>query len=159
MSVNQSVDDLNRDDWGLQKRKEFCLQPDFRLKIVTWPLPWVFSLPACPVYLGFDSPHNHIRRCSTSLINREMQIKTTRDFPSGPMVNNLPANAGDTGSIPCLGRPPCCGATNPTHHTNWSPRALELMLCNKRSHHNEKPMHPNYRVVYINTYIQNYTHI
>ena len=26
-----------------------------------------------------------------------------RDFPSGPVVKNLPANAGDTGSIPDLG--------------------------------------------------------
>ena len=27
-----------------------------------------------------------------------------RDFPDGPVVENLPANAGDTGSIPGLGR-------------------------------------------------------
>ena len=26
------------------------------------------------------------------------------DFPGGPVVNNLPANAGDMGSIPDLGR-------------------------------------------------------
>ena len=26
------------------------------------------------------------------------------DFPGGPAVKNLPANAGDTGSIPDLGR-------------------------------------------------------
>ena len=31
----------------------------------------------------------------------EMQIK---DFPHGPAVTNLPASAGDTGSIPDLGR-------------------------------------------------------
>ena len=29
---------------------------------------------------------------------------SSRDFPGGPMVKNLPANAGDTGSIPGLGR-------------------------------------------------------
>ena len=28
----------------------------------------------------------------------------TKDFPGGPVVKNLPANAGDTGSIPGLGR-------------------------------------------------------
>ena len=28
----------------------------------------------------------------------------TWDFPGGAMVENLPANAGDTGSIPGLGR-------------------------------------------------------
>ena len=27
-----------------------------------------------------------------------------RDFPDGPVVKNLPAKAGDTGSIPGLGR-------------------------------------------------------
>ena len=27
-----------------------------------------------------------------------------RDFPGGPVVKNPPANAGDTGSIPGLGR-------------------------------------------------------
>ena len=27
-----------------------------------------------------------------------------RDFPDGPVVENLPANAGDMGSIPGLGR-------------------------------------------------------
>ena len=27
-----------------------------------------------------------------------------RDFPGGPMGKNLPANSGDTGSIPGLGR-------------------------------------------------------
>ena len=28
----------------------------------------------------------------------------TKDFPGGPVVKNLLANAGDTGSIPGLGR-------------------------------------------------------
>ena len=29
---------------------------------------------------------------------------TTEGFPGGPLVKNLPANAGDTGSIPGPGR-------------------------------------------------------
>ena len=33
------------------------------------------------------------------------------------MVKNLPANAGDTGSIPGLGRPPGGGNGNPFHYS------------------------------------------
>ena len=32
-------------------------------------------------------------------------IKNTEGFPGGAVVENLPANAGDTGSSPGLGRP------------------------------------------------------
>ena len=71
------------------------------------------------------------------------------------MDKNLPANAGDMGLIPGLGR----------SHTLWSslacvpqllslrsrahelqllkPVGLEPVLCNKRSHCNEKLMHCN----------------
>ena len=41
-----------------------------------------------------------------------------RDLPGNPVVKNLPANAGDTGSILSAGTkiPPACGATKPVHH-------------------------------------------
>ena len=41
-----------------------------------------------------------------------------RDFPGGAVVENLPANAGDTGSIPGPGR--CSGATKPVRHNCWA---------------------------------------
>ena len=66
------------------------------------------------------------------------------DFRDGPEVMNPSANAGDRGSIPGLGR----------FHMTWGQlslcaaiteagSALETLLCNKRNHCNEKPMHCN----------------
>ena len=59
-------------------------------------------------------------------------------FPGGPVVKNLPANAGDMGSIPALGRfhmPP-----GQLVHTPQllSLHTLEPMLHNMRSLLNEK---------------------
>ena len=34
---------------------------------------------------------------------RKTKIKIVRDFPGGPVVKNLPSNAGNTGSIPGQG--------------------------------------------------------
>ena len=86
-----------------------------------------------------------------------------RGFSGGTVLKNPPANAGDTGSSPGPGR-------SHMPRSNWvrepqllSPRAttteacvlraraphllkpshLEPVLCNKRSHHNEKPAHCN----------------
>ena len=39
-----------------------------------------------------------------------------RGFPSGSVVNNLPADAGDTGSIPGWGRSPGVGNSNPLQY-------------------------------------------
>ena len=78
-----------------------------------------------------------------------------RGFPGGTVVNNLPANAGDTGSSPGLGRShmPRSNKTRAPQLLSLRPRArepqllklarLEPMLCNKRSHHKEKPIHSN----------------
>ena len=62
-----------------------------------------------------------MKGCSTLLIVKEIQIRTTRrchftllrmaviksstnGFPGDSLVKNMPANAGDTGSIPDHGR-------------------------------------------------------
>ena len=37
-------------------------------------------------------------------LNIEKQVLNNRDFPSGAVVKNLPASAGDTGSSPGPGR-------------------------------------------------------
>ena len=44
-------------------------------------------------------------------------------FPGGAVVENLPANAGDTGSSPGPGRSHMPRATKPVRHNYRSPRA------------------------------------
>ena len=71
------------------------------------------------------------------------------------MVKNPPANAGDTGSSPGLGRSHMLQSKK-THVSQLlslrsrarepqllKPMRLEPVLRNKRSHRNEKPMHRN----------------
>ena len=45
--------------------------------------------------------HNYMQ---SALGNSETQMSTSLGFPGGAVVENLPANAGDTGSSPGLGR-------------------------------------------------------
>ena len=42
------------------------------------------------------------------------------DIPGGPGVKNLPANAGDMGSIPGGEDPTCHRATKPMHLEYWA---------------------------------------
>ena len=46
-------------------------------------------------------------------------IVNIRGFPSGSMVKNLPAQAGDEGSIPGLGRSSGEGNGNPLQYSCW----------------------------------------
>ena len=89
--------------------------------------------------------------------------KGLRGFSGDSAVKNSPASAGDTALIPDLGRPhrlrsnyligPCTASIEPTPRSPgavtieltcpnyWSPRTLEPVLCNERSHRNEKRVH------------------
>ena len=81
--------------------------------------------------------------------------KEAQDFPGGTVVKNPPANAGDMGSSPSLGR-------FHMSRSNWArvpqllslrsrafkpqllkPVRLEPVLHNKRGHRNERPAHCN----------------
>ena len=80
----------------------------------------------------------NIRETSTPPIKRP-----SRDFPGGTVVKNLSANAGDTGSIPSPGRSHMPRSNEARVPQLLKPRTLEPVLCNKRSHCNEKPVHHN----------------
>ena len=84
--------------------------------------------------------------------------KDPEGFPGGLVVKSPPANAGDTGLIPDPGRshmPQHSEACAP-QLLSWccrahvlqllKPTCLEPMLCNKRSHCNEKPVHHHWSV-------------
>ena len=72
------------------------------------------------------------------------------------MVKNTPASAGDTSQSQIEDDPTCHRATGPVHSTIEpvlclgttppSSHILEPVLCNKRNHHNEKPVYCNWRV-------------
>ena len=105
-----------------------------------------------------------LQRCLTSYRNTWSNIADwsrwqSQGFPGGSVLKNLPANAGDTGSIPDPRRfqmpwsnlSPCITITewaydlDPRNHNYWSPCTLKPVLHNKRSRWNEKPVHCNYR--------------
>ena len=48
--------------------------------------------------------------CTGDTLHLFLKNEITRGFPGGAVVGNLPANAGDTGSSPGLGK----------SHTLWS---------------------------------------
>ena len=78
-----------------------------------------------------------------------------RHFSSGAVVKNPLAKAGDMGLSPGLGRshmprshkaraPQLLSLRSRAHEPQIvKPAGLEPMLCNKRSHDNEKPAHHN----------------
>ena len=57
------------------------------------------------------------------------------------MDKNLPANAGDVGSIPGLRRFHTLWAAKAHEPQQLKPVCLQTVLHNKRSHRNEKPVH------------------
>ena len=62
-------------------------------------------------------------------------------FPGGAVVENLPANAGDTGSSPGLGGFPHAAEQLGPWATTTEPARREPVLCNKRGHDSESPVH------------------
>ena len=72
-----------------------------------------------------------------------LKEKTCGGFACGAVVENPPANARDTGSSPGPGRSHMPRSNKAREPQPLKPAHLEPVLCNKRSHHNEKPAHRN----------------
>ena len=51
----------------------------------------------------FRIPKGHLKMLDIVDVGSHL-VKNLWDFPEGTVIGNLPANAGDTGSIPGLGR-------------------------------------------------------
>ena len=60
------------------------------------PVTWLFHLRLTTLYEGVF--------ILIFLMRKQFQSQMTWGFPGGPVVKDLPANAGCTGSIPDLGR-------------------------------------------------------
>ena len=78
---------------------------------------WLGLLPLVRAVLwsvsGVNGPWSRKRICFIHVINfwNNHLFKDYRDFPGGPVVKNLPSNAGDPGSIPGRGTKIPCAAT------------------------------------------------
>ena len=81
----------------------------------------------------------HCYKHFTCVINNSHKHPRRVDFPGGPVVENLPANAGHVCSIPGGEDPTCQRATKLMAATTEA-GAREPVL-HKRNHRNEKPAH------------------
>ena len=86
----------------------------------------------------------------TSSSRLTLRILAGRDFPGGRVHGNPPINAGNMSWSPDSGR--CHRVTKPMYPNYWAqepqlrkPTCLEPVLCNKRSHRNDKSVHHNQR--------------
>ena len=70
----------------------------------------------------------------------KVHLKKTSDFPGGPVIKNLPSNAGDVGLIPGFGTKiphaakqlsPCTANTEPKHHDERSPCTAMKTQCSQ----------------------------
>ena len=80
---------------------------------IRWPKYWSFSFNISPTN---EHPGLISFRMDLYLFAGQGTLKITRvimGFPRGSVVKNMPANAGDLGSIPGLGRYPGEGNSNP----------------------------------------------
>ena len=74
---------------------------------------------------------------------RTSRSASSGGFPGGTVVENLPANAGDTVSSPGLGRSHMLRSNWAHEPTSTEPARLEPVLRNRGGHDSERPAHRN----------------
>ena len=106
-------------------KKQFCIFTE--VLVVPWSIPLLKVIEPhtntkCTLLYGNFKKLTQLKEVkSCNLLVQNLQL---RDFPGDPVVKNLPADAGDTGSLPAPGR----------SHTLWSNQACEpelLSLCSR----------------------------
>ena len=99
--------------------------------------------------------------CQSHWALRFLKLRTKSSLVAQWLRNRLPMQRTRVKAL-VWEDPACCGTTKPVRHNYWAcalepvshnywartpqllkPTCLEPVLCNKRSHHNEKSMHSN----------------
>ena len=148
---------LTRLLWGLNgiynfKHVSFDVLTHHKFSINSSSYYFFLFLCVCSYYFCKAIYINHYTRrdLRRSLYPIILTIKKTWDFPGGPVVRNLPANAEDMGLIPGPGRSHMRGATKlvcpttePTcynyqslHTLGPQPETCALQLGSSPGHHN-----------------------
>ena len=83
------------------------------------------------------------RKLKDLVMGRLLFKKNLQNFPGGTVDENPPVNAGDMGSIPGLGRFHMPRGNEACVLQLLKSASLELVLCKKRSHRNEKSARHN----------------
>ena len=84
--------------WGLVKLKSICTAKETIDKTKRQPTEWE------KIFANDVTDKGLIFNIYKSLTQLNIKTMNTLCFPGGTVVENLPANAGDTGSSPGLGR-------------------------------------------------------
>ena len=96
---------------------------------------------ALSLFLKFSTASLHFSRSESAFTF--LKESGHWDFPGGPLVKNLPAHAGDTGSIPGLGRFHTPQRNKVSARQPVNPILKHVL--HKRNHRNEKSTHRSWR--------------